>query len=192
MTATSTAGFGSIRNSTTADPADNPRVKIISPKSLSKVSNTRASRSQISATASSDSPASSSAMEDTWYPQFRSAVTAGRGKFSSARNFTQSPEDKLVRRGEAHPRIEGTLICPAQISGDNSQESAGDSSPTQADQRQIPRRFECRQSRVCRQESSGRPRFSLSVPPLHYPLVPATILWAKTQALSCFQILIPE
>ncbi len=155
---------GMIRNSTTAEPADSPRRKIISPKSLSKVRSIRPSRSQISATASSDKPAWSSATEDTSCPLFRSAESAGRGKFSSARNFTQSPGGKPVRCAVNLRHIEGKPVCPAQTNADNSQESERGSSRPPAGPRQIPRKFLCLQLSACRQELLDRLRFSLSVP----------------------------
>jgi hypothetical protein len=137
-------------------------------KSLSKVRSIRFSLSQISATASSEDPAWSSAMEDTSYPISRSARRAGRGKFSPARTFTQLPEDRLVRHGEALPHIAGRRECPLPTNADSSQESAHDSIRKPGGPRRILPRFWCRRLQACRPAPSDRLRFCFSIPRPYY------------------------
>ena len=88
--AASSGDSGVMRNSTTPLPAESPRRKTSSPKSLSNARRIPCCSAQRAATSSSEMPGRSSAIENTSQPAFRSASRAGRGKFSSARNLMRS------------------------------------------------------------------------------------------------------
>jgi len=103
--AASSGDSGMSRNRTTPLPAESPRRKTSSPKSLSKVKRIRWPSEQRPATSSSAMPGHSSATENISQPALRSASRAGRGKFSSAKNLMRSSADRLfLRAGDCRRR----------------------------------------------------------------------------------------